>query len=276
MNAPIHAGIGVLHEWEDQIGLDDNYWRLNTYISYKRQLNPQTRVLFNLLYQPSLNDSSDHLVTAEPALVVGLAQHLDLTTWYQVPVRHWAPPASSTTMTPAMSPPSAIVSEHLSVKKGPINRGFFMICPASSGSLYQEVIQAYRPASASPATSVGCLPRPDHVWVWSFGLRYFIATGFFSLVAFFATLTGLQSQQLLNTHAHFRGDLLYLCTSTGYRILLLAGNQVMRLLNQGGQFRNGQGFKVNLHDGLSTSESRTDARKKMFCTLRHTIAVSNP
>ncbi len=75
----IHAGIGLLHEWEDQAGLDDNYWRLNTYLSYKRQLNPQTRVLFNLLYQPSLNDSSDHLISVEPALVVGLAQHLDLT-----------------------------------------------------------------------------------------------------------------------------------------------------------------------------------------------------
>lgn len=74
----VHAGIGALHEWEDQAGRDDNYWRLNTYISYKRQLNPQTRVLFTLLYQPSLEDSSDHLVTAEPALVVGLAQHLDL------------------------------------------------------------------------------------------------------------------------------------------------------------------------------------------------------
>lgn len=74
----VHAGLGVLHEWEEQAGLDDHYWRLNTYLSYKRQLNPQTRVLFNLLYQPSLNDSSDHLITAEPALVVGLAQHLDL------------------------------------------------------------------------------------------------------------------------------------------------------------------------------------------------------
>lgn len=74
----VHAGIGALHEWEDQAGRDDNYWRLNTYVSYKRQLNPQTRVLFTLLYQPSLEDSSDHLVTVEPALVVGLAQHLDL------------------------------------------------------------------------------------------------------------------------------------------------------------------------------------------------------
>lgn len=74
----VHAGIGVLHEWEDQAGTDDHYWRLNTYVSYKRQLNPQTRVLFNLLYQPSLDDSSDHLITVEPALVVGLAQHLDL------------------------------------------------------------------------------------------------------------------------------------------------------------------------------------------------------
>lgn len=74
----VHAGLGVLHEWEDQAQRDDNYWRLNTYVSYKRQLNTQTRVLFTLLYQPSLDDSSDHLVAAEPAVVVGLAQHLDL------------------------------------------------------------------------------------------------------------------------------------------------------------------------------------------------------
>lgn len=74
----VHAGLGVLHEWEDQAGTDDNYWRLNTYVSYKRQLNPQSRVVFNLLYQPSLDDSSDHLITVEPAVVVSLAQHLDL------------------------------------------------------------------------------------------------------------------------------------------------------------------------------------------------------
>lgn len=73
----VHAGIGILHEWEDQAGADDDYWRLNTYVSYKRQLNQQSRVIFNLLYQPSLNDSSDHLVTAEPVVVVALAQHLD-------------------------------------------------------------------------------------------------------------------------------------------------------------------------------------------------------
>lgn len=74
----VHAGLGFLHEWEDQAGKDDHYWRLNSYVSYKRQLNPQVRVLFNLLYQPSLSNSSDHLIAAEPAVAVMLAEHLDL------------------------------------------------------------------------------------------------------------------------------------------------------------------------------------------------------
>lgn len=74
----VYAGIGALHEWEEQIGVDDHYWRLNSYFVYKRQLNEQLRGMFNLYYQPSLDNGSDFLVSAESALVVKLATHLDL------------------------------------------------------------------------------------------------------------------------------------------------------------------------------------------------------
>ncbi|MDP2227716.1 MAG: DUF481 domain-containing protein [Moraxellaceae bacterium] len=74
----VYAGIGLLHEWEEQAGADDHYWRINSYISYKRQLNPQARVVFNLYWQPSLDSSSDHLIVVEPAFVVELAKQLEL------------------------------------------------------------------------------------------------------------------------------------------------------------------------------------------------------
>lgn len=74
----VYAGVGLLHEWEDQAGLDNNYWRLNSYFAYKRQLNEQVRGLFNVSYQPSLEKSKDFLINAEVAALVKLATHLDL------------------------------------------------------------------------------------------------------------------------------------------------------------------------------------------------------
>lgn len=74
----VYAGIGVLHEWEDQAGLDEHYWRLNSYFAYKRQLNEQVRGLFTLYYQPSFEQGSDYLVSAEAAVLVKLATQLDL------------------------------------------------------------------------------------------------------------------------------------------------------------------------------------------------------
>jgi hypothetical protein len=74
----VHAGIGALHEWEDQAAFDDHYWRLNTYLVYKRQINQQLRGLFNLYYQPRLDEGDDYLVSAETAVLVKLATHLDL------------------------------------------------------------------------------------------------------------------------------------------------------------------------------------------------------
>lgn len=74
----VHAGIGVLHEWEDQANVDDHYWRLNPYAVYKRQLNEQLRLLFNAAYQPRLDEADDYLVTTELALLVKLATHVDL------------------------------------------------------------------------------------------------------------------------------------------------------------------------------------------------------
>lgn len=80
----VYAGIGLLHEWEDQAGRDDHYWRLNSYFAYKRQLNPQVRGLFNVHYQPSLEEGRDYLVGAELAALVKLATRLDL----KLAVRH--------------------------------------------------------------------------------------------------------------------------------------------------------------------------------------------
>ena len=74
----VYAGIGALHEWEDQAGRDDHYWRLNSYLAYKRQLNEQVRGLFGLYYQPSLEEGSDYLLSAEAAVLVKLATQLDL------------------------------------------------------------------------------------------------------------------------------------------------------------------------------------------------------
>jgi hypothetical protein len=74
----VHAGIGALYEWEDQVGLDDDYWRLNGYFAYKRQLNQQVRVLFDINYQPSLSSSRDYLLKTELGVLVKLADQLDL------------------------------------------------------------------------------------------------------------------------------------------------------------------------------------------------------
>ena len=74
----LYAGVGVLHEWEEQLDEEDNYWRANAYLSYKRQLNAQSRVVLGLYWQPSLETSSDHLVRVEPAVVVNLAERLEL------------------------------------------------------------------------------------------------------------------------------------------------------------------------------------------------------
>lgn len=74
----VYAGIGVLHEWEDQANRSDHYWRLNPYVVYKRQLNEQLRLLFNANWQPSLAESDDYLVNTEAALLVKLATHVDL------------------------------------------------------------------------------------------------------------------------------------------------------------------------------------------------------
>ncbi len=74
----VYTGIGALYEWEDQAGTDDDYWRLNAYFAYKRQLNQQVRALFDIYYQPSLSSSRDYLVKTELGVLVKLADQLDL------------------------------------------------------------------------------------------------------------------------------------------------------------------------------------------------------
>lgn len=74
----VYAGIGVLHEWEDQASQSDHYWRLNSYFTYKRQLNEQLRGLFNVAYQPRLDEAGDYLISTEAAVLVKLAAQVDL------------------------------------------------------------------------------------------------------------------------------------------------------------------------------------------------------
>lgn len=74
----VYAGLGMLHEWEDQAGSNNHYWRLNSYFAYKRQLNEQVRGLFNIYYQPRFGDGGDYLITTELAALVKLAENLDL------------------------------------------------------------------------------------------------------------------------------------------------------------------------------------------------------
>lgn len=74
----VYAGIGILHEWENQASHDDHYTRLNSYFTYKRQLNEQVRALVGVYYQPSIESGSDYLVSAETAILVKLASQLDL------------------------------------------------------------------------------------------------------------------------------------------------------------------------------------------------------
>lgn len=80
----VYVGVGALHEWEDQINVDDHYWRLNSYLAYKRQLNENVSGLFNVGYQPRLDKVSDYLVNTELSVLVKMAEHLDL----KVGVRH--------------------------------------------------------------------------------------------------------------------------------------------------------------------------------------------
>jgi hypothetical protein len=269
----VHAGIGVLHEWEDQIGTDDHYWRLNTYISYKRQLNPQTRVSCSTCsISPVWMTAPTTLITAEPALVVGLAQHLDLKLGvkYQhdtgepgigrrgrYPLRHGA-------QLPFLIPAN--------MKKPQMTTAFSCNPKSRAGAHFtQEVFQRtpYGQHLGQPPRLL-TTPRPR----LSVILRIAVLHRH-SLLFLRRLFTRLQAQQLLNTHADSRCNLLNLGTSTGHRLFLLAINQVMRLLNQGFQLRNGEGFKVNFHIKISTNESRTVMRKKSCGTLRQTAKHFN-
>jgi putative salt-induced outer membrane protein YdiY len=87
----VYAGIGILHEWEDQVGHSDNYWRLNSYFTYKRQINAQVRGLFNVSFQPRLDRSRDYLIGTEAAVLVKLAEQLDLKVGVKYAYDHAAP-----------------------------------------------------------------------------------------------------------------------------------------------------------------------------------------
>lgn len=74
----IHAGLGALYEWEDQLGHETDYWRGNLYLSYKRQLSPQTRILLSSNYQPRLNQGSDFLWLNDLSVVVTAASRVEV------------------------------------------------------------------------------------------------------------------------------------------------------------------------------------------------------
>ncbi len=87
----IDFGLGVVHEWQAQAGVDNDYWRGNTYLSYLRQLTPQASLLLSVQYQPRTNDFGNYLIEDDAELGVKLSPQLSL----QVGLHHeydsWVP-----------------------------------------------------------------------------------------------------------------------------------------------------------------------------------------
>lgn len=73
----IVLGAGALYEWENQIE-NDSYWRANLYLTYKRQLSVETRVIYAGYWQPRLDDVSDSLFINDLAVAVSMGTKLEL------------------------------------------------------------------------------------------------------------------------------------------------------------------------------------------------------
>ncbi len=80
----LYMGLGALHEWQAQSGIDNDYWRANSYISYLRRLTPQATLLLSLQYQPRTSDWSNYLIEDVAEVGVTLSPMLSL----QVGLRH--------------------------------------------------------------------------------------------------------------------------------------------------------------------------------------------
>jgi putative salt-induced outer membrane protein YdiY len=83
--AAAYLGFGAFHEQESlnaKFGTTDalqtRLWRANSYLVLKQQLNAQVRFNNTLYYQPALSDGSDYRVLEQAALLVKLADKLDL------------------------------------------------------------------------------------------------------------------------------------------------------------------------------------------------------
>lgn len=74
----VYGGVGLMREWRDQANVNQGFWRLNSYLAYKRQIAPQTRLLVNAGWQPRLDRGSDFLTSLETAVLVNVAGSADL------------------------------------------------------------------------------------------------------------------------------------------------------------------------------------------------------
>lgn len=80
----LYAGIGGLHEWQSQAGISDDYWRLNSYLTYKRQLSPDAHVLVGVSYQPRTDDWGNYLFQDYATIGIDVSSSLSL----QLGIKH--------------------------------------------------------------------------------------------------------------------------------------------------------------------------------------------
>lgn len=77
----VYAGVGAAYEWIDKnaaVNGSDDYWRLHSYLAYKRAVTPKTHILYNISYQPRLDEASDYLLTNVLALGVDITPSVSL------------------------------------------------------------------------------------------------------------------------------------------------------------------------------------------------------
>lgn len=95
-------GLGAFHEVEKQNLVSyqetDRLWRLNTYYSYKYQLNTQVSLINTTYVQPSITDFGDFRVLFELGLNVKLINGLTLKVNYKL--THDSDPAKNLLVTP--------------------------------------------------------------------------------------------------------------------------------------------------------------------------------
>lgn len=86
MQLAVGGGAFYVKEKEDLATYDDtnDYFRFNSYVSYKHQLNGNVSLLATAYYQPRISDFSDYHVLLNTALLAKLSEQLKLKVALQV------------------------------------------------------------------------------------------------------------------------------------------------------------------------------------------------